>query len=79
MKVKITQHRTRRWEIQFDGTYKHLITPMTGKYIMQLQEEIEMMRDLISSFDWEIRGNHALTLTCTRLTSEQIKLLNEKI
>ena len=41
-------------------------------------KEIEIMQDFITNFDWEIRGNHALTATCARITDEQKELI-EKI
>ena len=43
--------------------------------IKALEDEVKELKDLVDSFDWEIRGNHALTGTCTRLTDDQIKLL----
>ena len=43
--------------------------------IQALEKRVKELEDILSSFDWEIWGNHALTRTCTRLTDDQIKLL----
>ncbi len=43
-----------------------------------LTKRVEELEDILSSFDWEIKGNHVLTGTCTRLTDSQIKLLSPK-
>jgi len=46
------------------------------KQLKALEAENAKLKEILDSFDWEIRGNHVLTPTCTRLTDEQIKLLN---
>ena len=43
-----------------------------------LETEVKELKDFVDSFDWVIWGNHALTGTCTRLTDDQIKLLESE-
>ena len=40
-------------------------------------KENNIMYNFITNFDWEIRGNHALTATCARITDEQKELIEE--
>ena len=46
--------------------------------IKALEDEVKELKDFVDSFDWVIWGNHALTGTCTRLTDDQIKLLESE-
>ena len=39
--------------------------------IQNLEKQNKIMIDFITNFDWEIRGSHALTATCARITIDQ--------
>jgi len=40
MNATIYKHKTKQWQIHFEGSNKtHGITPLTAKYIMEIQKE----------------------------------------
>lgn len=57
--------------------YKELLVSENAKLQSIIYDKrLQKLKEILDSFDWEIRGNHALTATCTRLTDEQIEQLN---
>ena len=73
---KLKRHSNGSFSVTTDSGAKNIHVEVFA-YIGELETKVKELKDLLSSFDWEIRGSHVLTGTCTRLTDSQINLLND--